>query len=211
MLAWQSWLAIARSAPMRCHASCGSRPKPTEQSRACRSFPLAVTDATIRLVWNQSINAAAAAGVTVWAPGDVWLLVPESHLQLPDGTITRTTNRAPTPRFRVSPNRAAAGASVTLDGSTSQVPEGGVLQYEWDLDGDGSFDTPPSVNPHYVASWIEPWSRLVRLRVTDPAGSRSTSTATAVRIDPADVTANHAPYGDGTAGCLGRVILRANK
>jgi len=68
MLAWQSWLcdrteradAVPRELRIETEAD-GVTPR-------VHVVPLAVTDATIRLdVWNQSINAAAAAGVTVWA------------------------------------------------------------------------------------------------------------------------------------------------
>ena len=45
-------------------------------------------DATIRTdTWGQTINAASAAGLPIWTPGQVWLLVPESHLQQSNGSI----------------------------------------------------------------------------------------------------------------------------
>lgn len=126
-------------------------------------------------------------------------------------TVAAVGNRAPTPGLRVTPSAAAAGATVTLDGSSSQDPENGSLLFEWDLDGDGTFDTPPSSNPILQTSWNEPWTRLVHLRVTDNLGARSVSTPLAVRTQPAASTANHAPYGDGTPGCLGLVHVRGNR
>ena len=37
--------------------------------------------------WTNKINAAMNAGLGVWQSGQVWLLVSESHLQQPDGSI----------------------------------------------------------------------------------------------------------------------------
>jgi hypothetical protein len=51
-----------------------------------------VSDATIRTdVWAQTISAATGAGLPIWAPGEVWLLVPEAHLQSPNGAISGGT------------------------------------------------------------------------------------------------------------------------
>lgn len=126
-------------------------------------------------------------------------------------TVAAVGNRAPQPDLRVTPPAAPAGTSVQLDGSRSLDPESGSLLYEWDLDGDGSFDTLPSSNPRHQTSWNEPWPRLVYLRVTDNVGNRSVSTALPFRSQPAAESADHAPYGDGTPGCLGLLHLRANR
>jgi hypothetical protein len=47
-----------------------------------------MTDANIRTdVWGQTLTAASNAGLSLWSPGQVWLLVPEAHLQQSDGSI----------------------------------------------------------------------------------------------------------------------------
>jgi hypothetical protein len=33
-------------------------------------------------------SSAVVAGVPLWSPGEIWLLIPEIHLQAPDGTVT---------------------------------------------------------------------------------------------------------------------------
>ncbi|MFD0997790.1 T9SS type A sorting domain-containing protein [Ohtaekwangia kribbensis] len=38
-------------------------------------------------IWNRTINAASTAGVSVWANGEIWVLIPEIHLMHPDGTV----------------------------------------------------------------------------------------------------------------------------
>ncbi len=39
-------------------------------------------------IWGRTIQAASNAGITVWASGELWVLIPEAHLMLPDGTVT---------------------------------------------------------------------------------------------------------------------------
>ncbi len=59
-------------------------------------------------------------------------------------TTTQTVtiqNRPPTASFTVSPNPATAGATVTFNASGSTDPDGTVAKYEWDLDGNGSYET----------------------------------------------------------------------
>lgn len=50
--------------------------------------PVSTTAADIRSnTWGQTLTAASNAGVPLWTPGEVWLLVPESHQQAPNGSI----------------------------------------------------------------------------------------------------------------------------
>lgn len=54
--------------------------------------PTPVSDAVIRSdSWGESLDAAEEAGLSIWTKGDVWLLVPESHVQSPDGSIAGGT------------------------------------------------------------------------------------------------------------------------
>jgi len=53
---------------------------------------VAVTDETIRTyVWGETIQAALDAGLPVWSQGQIWVLFPEAHQQLPDGSIVGGT------------------------------------------------------------------------------------------------------------------------
>ncbi len=50
------------------------------------------TDAELRAgdaidIWDNVLKAAINAGVSAWTPGEVWLLIPEIHVQEPDGEI----------------------------------------------------------------------------------------------------------------------------
>ena len=49
---------------------------------------VAQSDAYLRGdIWGRVSDAASGAGITVWAAGEVWLLVPEIHVQNSDGSI----------------------------------------------------------------------------------------------------------------------------
>src|SRR4051794_18293317 len=50
------------------------------------------------------------------------------------------TNLAPTARITL-PSPAYAGAPLTFDGSTSSDPDGTIARYDWDLDGNGTYET----------------------------------------------------------------------
>jgi YD repeat-containing protein len=82
----------------------------------------------------------------------------------------------PAASFTVTPATAASGQQVTFDGTASTDPDGTIAKYEWDLDGNGSYETDTGTNP--VATTTYPTARAVeaRLRVTDNAGNQSTTT-----------------------------------
>ena len=78
----------------------------------------------------------------------------------------------PSAAISASPNPALVGQTVTFDGSNSTGDGLGstITKYEWDLDGDGTFEldtgTTPSATSSYTASGTIP----VSLRVTDDDG-----------------------------------------
>jgi plastocyanin len=57
------------------------------------------------------------------------------------GTVHIAGNQLATPDFAVSPAAAAAGTTVTFDAGAIADPDGTVERVEWDLDGNGSFET----------------------------------------------------------------------
>ena len=56
-------------------------------------------------------------------------------------------NRAPTARLALSAPPAARGQVTTFDTSVSSDPDGTIAHYQWDLDGNGSFETDGSDFP----------------------------------------------------------------
>jgi len=37
-------------------------------------------------LWGRAQQAASNAGISLWAPGEVWVVIPETHLMFPDGS-----------------------------------------------------------------------------------------------------------------------------
>ena len=97
-------------------------------------------------------------------------------------------NYAPRPFVRTYPRSwAVVGETVELDASgTSDVNDAvGSLVVEWDLDGDGVFDTPPTTNKYFYTTFDSVGVPVIRLRVTDPHGAVSVSTPVNLRVVPA--------------------------
>ncbi|MET9480165.1 PQQ-dependent sugar dehydrogenase [Streptomyces sp. NPDC006638] len=140
--------------------------------------------------------------------------------QNPDAGLYRIDyaegNKAPTAVVKATPSSGQAPLTVSFDAGASTDPEGGALTYQWDLNGDGTFD---ASGPRATRTYAENGQFQARLKVTDPQGkigltSRQISvgnTAPTVRItSPPDggffTWGDAIPYGvdindpeDGTA------------
>jgi hypothetical protein len=89
------------------------------------------------------------------------------------------TNRRPVARFSLSPDPARENVSVTFDGAASSDPDGTIARYEWDLDGNGSYETDSGSSPQVTRSYATPGDVAVRLRVTDDETGTDTQLHTA--------------------------------
>ncbi|HET9197317.1 MAG TPA: PKD domain-containing protein, partial [Solirubrobacterales bacterium] len=87
-------------------------------------------------------------------------------------------NQAPLASFTVAPNPAQAGQLVSFDGSASSDPDGTIAKYEWDLDGNGSFETSTGTTPTASATLTSAGSYEINLRITDNAGNTGQTTRT---------------------------------
>jgi hypothetical protein len=95
------------------------------------------------------------------------------------GTITRNlvvTNRLPTASFTDSPNPAVAGEVVSFNGSASSDPDGSIVNYRWDLDGNGTLETDTGTTATVTRSYSSASTVAVRLRVTDNDGGIAETT-----------------------------------
>ena len=66
-----------------------------------------------------------------------------------------------------TPNPATTGELVTFDGSESSDFDGTITRYEWDLDGNGSFETDTGTEFFVSTQYFSPGTFTVRLRVSD--------------------------------------------
>jgi glucose/arabinose dehydrogenase/PKD repeat protein len=90
--------------------------------------------------------------------------------------VYSAANQPPTARVSATPATGNAPLTVNLDGTASSDPEGGVLTYSWDLDGNGTFGdaTGSTVSSTYTAAG----TYHPALRVTDPEGATGTASTT---------------------------------
>ncbi len=59
------------------------------------------------------------------------------------------------------------GSAITFDGSGSSDPDGDTLQYRWDFDNDGLWDTAWSSSPYASHTWYDDYTETVVLQVHD--------------------------------------------
>jgi uncharacterized protein len=88
------------------------------------------------------------------------------------------------------PYTVAEGSSIILAASGSD-PEGGPLTYDWDLDNNGTFET-PGRTPTFVAA-DGPASPIVKVRVTDDGGLTDVAQATVQITNVAPTATFNAP------------------
>jgi PKD repeat protein len=119
-------------------------------------------------------------------------------------TTTRSVtaqNRAPSASFTATPNPVPTGTLVVFDGSASSDPDGTIVEYAWDLDGNGTYETSGFGKPTTSAPYAKPGTRTVGLQVTDSNGAKATTTRTIVienRPPTASFTVSPNPAPTGT-------------
>ncbi len=91
-------------------------------------------------------------------------------------TLTVIGNQFPVADFTATPNPAIQGLTVSFSGSASKDPDGTIAKYEWDRDGNGTFETNTGSNPNTSFTYPNAGTYQVSLRVTDNGGKTATKT-----------------------------------
>ena len=101
-----------------------------------------------------------------------------------DITVSTGFNVAPQPYVDLSQCCIAVGQSLTLDASrTSDANDtSSSLLVEWDLDGNGVFDTLPSTRKTRYVTFDTPGIRRIQARVTDLNGAAALSAPIGIRV-----------------------------
>jgi PKD repeat protein len=105
-------------------------------------------------------------------------------LRVTDGSgstaaTTRTvtvTNTPPTASFTVSPSPAATRQVVTFNASGSTDNGGSIARYEWDLDGNGSYEVNGGTSATTTKTFTTVGPVTIGLRVTDNGNATATTT-----------------------------------
>jgi hypothetical protein len=91
--------------------------------------------------------------------------------------VTTVVNRPPSAAIRFTPTRVAGGRRVTYDASGSADPEGLGLRYEWDLDGNGSFERSTGAVPRATRRFSKSTTLTPKVRVLDIHGGEAIAAA----------------------------------
>ena len=103
------------------------------------------------------------------------------YADLNDGEIRQISYNAPTAAITATPKTGPVPLEVHFTGHDSTDPDNpGPLTYDWDFDGDGTYDS-SAVDPTHT--YTQPGSYTARLRVTDPNDPTHTPGFDSVRID----------------------------
>ena len=98
----------------------------------------------------------------------------ELQAQIPETVLTPTGSPNRPPVADAGPDRTVGvGEVVLLDAGGSQDPDGVIVLYEWDCDGDGNYEV---TGDTVVYTWQSPGQYTVTLRVTDDDGATDTDT-----------------------------------
>ncbi len=94
--------------------------------------------------------------------------------------------QAPTAAFTISANPVRPGQSVTLNASGSSDPDGQIVEYQWDLDDSGKYETHTGTNPELKTSFATAGTKNIGLRVIDNHGASAgvTHTLTVGNLPP---------------------------
>jgi plastocyanin len=101
------------------------------------------------------------------------------------GLQTGSVTAYGTPSLALSPasSTITRGQAVTFQASADTNPGGGALTYEWDLNGDGTYETAGGTSQ--VVGYPNAGAFTVGVRVTDEVGNQSTAAA-AVQVNVPD-------------------------
>ncbi len=93
-------------------------------------------------------------------------------------------NLPPVASLSANPLNGDAPLNVSFDASASFDPDGSVVDYSWDYDGDGIYDESTGASPFAGAIYSVPDSYNATVRVTDDQGASSTDSITINVTDP---------------------------
>lgn len=149
---------------------------------------------------DQAILALLAAGLAA-----VLLFAP--------GLNTRETKSAPSTLLAfayVMPDDGWSPLTVYLSPFGSRDLDGSIIRYEWDLDGDGSFETDATATGGYTQSlYTRPRVYTPTLRVTNAQGQQATSAASVLVRHPASSSVDYDQIFDDSR--LRQITLRTRR
>jgi PKD repeat protein len=118
----------------------------------------------------------------------VTLVVTDSAAATDTTTVPLIVTQPPTVTLDAAPNPVQDGSPVTLTATASDPdPGGSITKYEWDLNGDGTFETDTLGVSATFTTFPGPGTYTVRVRVTDADGATAVAPVT-VTVEPVGTT-----------------------
>ncbi|MEP0814828.1 MAG: PKD domain-containing protein [bacterium] len=102
---------------------------------------------------------------------DAWVRVTDDDGEQDSAGHGISVNAAPTAALQLIPNEVETGESVRLSGTCSSDPDGNLSKYEWDSDGNGSFETDTGTTNYLDKTYSTAGYYTIKLRVTDDDGA----------------------------------------
>ncbi len=174
--------SFALSSPADDAATTSRRPALSWQSAVDDGIGLSSYDVVLD---DQVVASGLGASATSFTPaGDLaegvhrWHVVARDAYGNERASDTRrftVDTTAPVAAFTAAPNPALAGRSITFDAGGSSDSGSGVARVEWDLDGDGAFETDTGAGRTVARSFTEPGTYAVLVRVSDRVGLSATA------------------------------------
>jgi PKD repeat protein len=129
---------------------------------------------------NSTLYLFSRGGTTLFGAGSL------DELAIYGGELGASTvaeqfvSNGPEPRpvasFTSTPTQPHAGQELTLNGSGSHYENGSIVKYEWDLNGDGTYEKSTGSTPTVSTTFASAGTYTVGLRVTDSDGAVGTTT-----------------------------------
>ena len=118
----------------------------------------------------------APQSVSPTPSGLVYVTVSQMDANVSD-RVYRLDTRTPLARLTASAAEVSTGEPVVFDAGGSEPPLGSVARYEWDFDGDGSFETDSGATPTASATYSRPGVVEPAVRVTSAAAVTAVATS----------------------------------
>jgi parallel beta-helix repeat protein len=128
---------------------------------------------------NRDETTGAWTDITTWVDTVNNIIYGDTtHLSI--FAVMLNLNEPPIPNSN-GPYISPEGKMITFDASGSSDPNGDILQYRWDFDDDGIWDTEWSYSPFAEYMWSDEYFGYVTVQVTD--GEFTDSDTTTITVD----------------------------
>jgi len=99
-------------------------------------------------------------------------------------TVTEPVNESPVASLSATPTSGDIPLFVSFDASASFDPDGYLVEYEWDFDGDGTFETSTGTTAYAQFTYTAAGTYGAAVRVTDDGDATDTATVVITATDP---------------------------